>query len=51
VVDDTLTVIFVDLTGTELDFHIAPAQWVREDVQRHLGGLASQAPLTYAPPT
>jgi hypothetical protein len=26
VVDDTLTMIFVDLTGTEPDFHIARAQ-------------------------
>jgi hypothetical protein len=33
VVDDAVAVIFVDLTGTEPDFYIAPAQWVREDVK------------------
>lgn len=35
VVDDAVAVIFVDLTGTEPDFYIAPADWVREDVKAH----------------
>lgn len=34
VVDDAAAVIFVDLTGDHPDFYIAPAQWVRDEVQR-----------------
>ena len=34
VVDDAAAVIFVDLTGDHPDFYVAPAQWVREEVQR-----------------
>lgn len=35
VVEDAVAVIFVDLTGTEPDFYVAPAEWVREDVKVH----------------
>jgi DNA-binding transcriptional regulator YhcF (GntR family) len=34
VVEDAYAMIFVDLTGPTSDFYIAPAQWVREDVQK-----------------
>lgn len=35
VVEDAIAVIFVDLTGTEPDFYVAPAEWVREEVTEH----------------
>jgi len=34
VVDDAVAVIFVDLTGDHPEFYIAPAQWVRDEVER-----------------
>jgi hypothetical protein len=36
VADPAVAVIFVDLTGTEPDFYIAPTKCVREDVKLHL---------------
>jgi len=35
VVEDAVAVIFVDLTGDYPDYYIAPAQWVRDNVQHH----------------
>lgn len=35
VIDDAVAVIFVDLTGDHPEFYIAPAQWVRDEVERH----------------
>jgi hypothetical protein len=35
VVDDAIAVIFVDLTGDHPDFYIAPAHWVRNEVEQH----------------
>lgn len=35
VVGDAEAVVFVDLTGVAPDFYVAPAQWVRENVQYH----------------
>ncbi|MET9023222.1 hypothetical protein ABZV93_24940 [Actinopolymorpha sp. NPDC004070] len=34
VVEDAEAVVFVDLTGDEPNFYVAPAEWVREDVTR-----------------
>jgi DNA-binding transcriptional regulator YhcF (GntR family) len=34
VVEDAVAVILVDLTGNHPDFYVAPAQWVRDEVQR-----------------
>lgn len=34
VVHDAVAVILVDLTGDHPDFYVAPAQWVRDEVQR-----------------
>lgn len=43
VVNDAVAVILVDLTGSHPDFYIAPAQWVRDEVQRrHDEWLASK---------
>lgn len=38
VCDDAVAVILVDLTGDYPDFYIAPAQWVRDEVQRRYDG-------------
>lgn len=47
-VEDAEAVIFVDLTGKSPDFYVAPASWVRDDVQVHhaawLAGVGGTRP-------